>query len=132
MLIGTRPLRIAIVEDSPEFLSAIQSVLASEALDAVITGTATSASEGIELLREPEPDLLLLDLYLQHSTGIDVLRHLQTAGQDIPTVVMTNAPSAELRRLCFHFGARAFLDKADLLDWLPQRIEEAQQSLARA
>ncbi|HZQ54196.1 MAG TPA: response regulator transcription factor [Bryobacteraceae bacterium] len=132
MLIGTRPLRVAIVEDSPEFLSAIQSVLASEAPDAVITGTATSASEGIELLRESEPDLALLDLFLQRSTGIDLLRHLQTAGNGTPTVVMTNAPSDELRRLCFHFGARAFLDKADLLDWLPQQIAEAQQALAHA
>jgi CheY-like chemotaxis protein len=132
MLIGTRPLRIAVIEDSPEFLSAIQSLLASETPDAVITGTATSASEGIELLQGTEPDLLLLDLFLEHSTGIDVLRHLQTAGNDTPTVVMTNAPSAELRRLCFHFGAHAFLDKADLLDWLPQQIAEAQQAIARA
>ena len=121
------PVRVAVIEDSPEFLSAIEALL-TEIPGAVLAGTSAAADDAIQLLRKARPDLVLLDVFLAHGTGLDVLRSLRAEGNQTTIVVMTGTPSPEMEAACRGLGASEFVDKADLLKWLPDVLERARTS----
>ncbi|MCB9079789.1 MAG: response regulator [Anaerolineaceae bacterium] len=52
---------------------------------------ASSGREGLELMRQTKPDLLLLDLMMRDMNGWDVYKQMKTDDQlaDIPVIVVT-------------------------------------------
>jgi len=91
---------------------------------------------GLDLAREHDPDLVLLDLHLPDIPGEEVLRRLRsdprTAG--IPVVILSADARPSLIKRLLGAGARAFLTKpldvAELLGLLDQVAEERQASAA--
>lgn len=51
----------------------------------------TSGEEGLALMRERRPDLLLLDLMMPQPTGYDIYREIKTDAhlEDIPVIVIS-------------------------------------------
>jgi DNA-binding NarL/FixJ family response regulator len=85
--------RVAVAHDQPLFARLLRSALAEQ--DAELVGTAGTAEEAIRLVRELEPDVLLLDLAL--SGAFDVLEELH----DAPAQLVGLAPKdvvEDLRR----------------------------------
>ena len=112
-----KPYRIAVIEDSPVYLTAIESAIA-DMPQAVLVGTAETPEEGIHLVERTEPDLVMVDLFLKQGTGVEVLQHCRSQKREIMIAVMTNAPSPELERHCRALGAAGFHDKAQGFDWI--------------
>ena len=89
---------------------------------------------GLDLAREHDPDLVLLDLHLPDMPGEEVLRRLRgdelTAG--IPVMVLSADARPSLTKRLLASGARAFLTKpldvAELLALLDQVADERQPS----
>ena len=73
---------------------------------------------GLELARELEPDLILLDVHLPDMTGEDVLEQLQAdeATRAIPVVVISADATTAQRRRLLDVGARHYLTKPLDLD----------------
>jgi DNA-binding NarL/FixJ family response regulator len=124
-------LRTVVVDDSDAFLMRLR--LALRKIPHVeIVGFAASAAEAIGLLDRTKPDLVLLDLYLKESSGIDVLRHIFENGLKVKTLVMTSEQSQELCSACLLLGASRFCDKAALIGALPQEIEALARKVSAA
>ena len=72
--------KVIIVEDDKLELKGTQQILQTEVPEAEIIGTASGESEFWKLLREGQPDLVLLDLGLGGSTtvGVDICRQLRS------------------------------------------------------
>jgi CheY-like chemotaxis protein/nitrogen-specific signal transduction histidine kinase len=89
---------------------------------------------GLDLAREHDPDLVLLDLHLPDMPGEEVLRRLRGDPRtaDIPIVVLSADARPSLIKRLLASGARAFLTKpldvAELLALLDQVAEERQPS----
>ncbi len=111
------PYRIAVIEDSPVYLTAIEYAIADTS-QAVLVGTAETAEEGIHLIERTGPDLVMVDLFLKRGTGIEVLQHYRSQKRETVIAVMTNSPSPELERHCRALGAAGFHDKAQGFDWI--------------
>ena len=77
--------RIAIADDSPAFLAAAARYVASLP-GCVLAGTASSASGAFELIAAARPDVLLLDLGLAPSRGLEMLKRIK-AGAHAPAVI---------------------------------------------
>jgi signal transduction histidine kinase/CheY-like chemotaxis protein len=93
---------------------------------------------GLDLAREHDPDLVLLDLHLPDMPGEEVLRRLRGDPKtaEIPVVILSADARPSLIKRLLGSGARAFLTKpldvAELLALLDQVAEEreAQRSPA--
>ncbi|HEV3474669.1 MAG TPA: response regulator, partial [Actinomycetota bacterium] len=75
--------------------------------------TAMQGQVGLELAREHQPDLILLDLQLPDVSGVDVLRKLKAGPttRDIPVVVVSaDATDGQVNRVLKE-GAAAYLSK---------------------
>src|SRR5436853_268605 len=67
-------LRCLIVDDNRPFANAARLLLESEGL--TVVATASTGSEAIDLVRQLELDVVILDIDLGNESGFDVTRHL--------------------------------------------------------
>lgn len=83
--------KVIIVEDDKLELKGTQQILQTEVPEAEIIGTASGESDFWRLMRDGQPDLVLLDLGLGGSTtvGVDICRQLRTRYADMKILVFT-------------------------------------------
>ena len=108
----TRPIRTLLyIEDNLSTVTLIQRVLAQRPEVKLLT--AMQGRMGVDLARQHQPDLILLDIHLPDLTGDEVLRRLQEDPQTrtIPVVVLSADPAADHAEQLLALGARAMLTK---------------------
>jgi two-component system phosphate regulon response regulator PhoB len=102
---------ILIVEDEPDLVSMLEYNLEKEGYQ---TRSALDGARGLELaVKEPIPDLVLLDLMLPDISGTEVCRVLrqQESTRDVP-IVMVTAKGEEVDRVVgFELGADDYVVK---------------------
>lgn len=92
---GTPPRpRILVVEDEPAIARVVAGYLEREGFDVAVTGEGQSA---LELAREREPDVVVLDLMLPGIDGLEVCRRLRTFSEAY--VIILTARTEELDRV---------------------------------
>ena len=104
-------MRILLVEDNP-----VDQMFVAQALRQIerfeytlaLCGTLTQALE--QLCTSPF-DVIMLDLWLPDSEGLDTCRHILAADHDIPVVVMTGADDQSLATEAIRSGAQDYLVK---------------------
>ena len=87
---------------------------------------AGDGGEAIELLERVRPDLLLLDVMMPGTGGIDVLEHLRahTELSQIPVIVVSAFASPADRRRAIAAGATRFVKKPFDPEALRSLVEE--------
>jgi DNA-binding response OmpR family regulator len=80
--------RILCVEDEPEMIDLIRLILGRRGFE--VHGAAGGV-EGVRLIRELHPDLVLLDLMMPDMDGWEVYQQMKadSATRDIPVIVVT-------------------------------------------
>ena len=105
-----RPFRVVLVDDSAVVRERVAATLS--ALGGVeVAGQAGEVLEGLQLIRETQPDLLILDIGLPGESGITLL---ETAKKEqlVPRVMMlTNQDHPKLRQHCAELGADYYFHK---------------------
>ena len=77
-MIGTRPLRILVVDDDPAMVGAITALVGTEGHQVI---TAYDGLTAVKRYREERPDLVLLDLAMPGPDGFTVIGQLRAVGQ---------------------------------------------------
>lgn len=77
--------------------------------------SALDGDQGLRLLRETPPDIVLLDLILPHVSGLEVLESIRRDPmlEHIPVIVLTNVESNESVEKAMALGAAAYLIKTN-------------------
>ena len=99
---------VAIVDDEEPVRKALKRLLRASGLEA--EGYA-SGKDFLEASAQREPDCVVLDLHMPAMSGLQVLRLLQAARRNIPTVIITAHDAPETRDQCIAAGAAAYLRK---------------------
>lgn len=104
--------KILVVDDHPLILEALQHVL--KQLDAdVEVQDAQSADQAHALLRaHPDADLLLLDLGLPGTDGLDFLSRVRSESPSIPVVVLSASDARDNVMRAIDLGAMGFIPKS--------------------
>ena len=100
---------ILIIDDSQEIVRHLaERVLPNSGFSIL---HAHDGHSGLELIREHNPDLILLDFNLPQMTGIEVLQEMIRAGINTPVVLMTGYGSELSAIEAFRLGAKDYLIK---------------------
>ncbi len=86
-------------------------------------GVAATGAAALAEIERLSPDLVLLDVHLPDLTGIEVLRQLRAAGNDVGVVMVTAAREADTVRAAAAGGAAHYLVKPFEYDDLRARLE---------
>jgi two-component system invasion response regulator UvrY len=76
-------------------------------------GEAASGNETLDLLRQQEWDLLLMDIHMPDRTGLDVLKHVVNSYPDVRVLIMSGLPEAQYARIVLRAGASGYFSKGD-------------------
>jgi DNA-binding NarL/FixJ family response regulator len=110
-----------IVEDHDVTRQGLEQLVEHQ-LEARLVGSTGDGLEAIPLLREHEPDLLILDLGLPSLNGLDILRKIQSMDIDTTVVVLSMHGDDSYITEAFQLGAAAYVLKGSPLDELTEAI----------
>jgi two-component system response regulator MprA len=111
--------RILVVDDDLAVRRSIDRALRLEGYDVVTVGTGT---EALETLAQAPPDALILDLQLPDIDGLQVCRHMRSAGDDTPVLMLTARQEIDDRVQGLDAGADDYLIKPFALAELLARL----------
>ena len=125
--ITLRTKKILIIDDDPQFCGDIAFLLGGLYKLSIAHGS----QEGMRLITEIEPDLILLDLVMPahfaadpEREGMEFLKRLKGGdASKIPVIVLTKMDSDDVRKECLTLGAEGFFQKPPFMKELVERIE---------
>jgi len=111
---------VYLVEDSSIIVGLLRDLLAVDPAIEVV-GESTNAKTAIAGITALVPDVAVIDIALEDSSGFDVLRALSKLSTSVPTtlVVLSNFATERYRAEAARLGADYFFDKnGEILDLL--------------
>jgi two-component system invasion response regulator UvrY len=102
--------RILLVDDHPIVRHGIKQVL-TDAFDPAQVGEAANAEEGLSEVRSTDWDILVLDLTLPGTSGLDLLKDLRRERPTLPVLVLSMHPADQFARRAINAGASWYLSK---------------------
>lgn len=93
-----------------------------------VVGVAHTGAQALEQTRRLQPDLVLLDVYLPDTTGLDLLQGLRDAAPELDVLVISAAKESETVRRALRGGIVHYLIKPFSYDDLRQRLEHYRQT----
>ena len=104
--------RILLVDDSPTFLdAAVHALMADPRIEVV--GSALSGQEGLELIAQKQPDLVLMDVAMPGMNGMEATRLIKAQPNAPRVVILTSHDLSHYRTAAKAVGADSFISKAD-------------------
>ena len=114
--------KILVIDDHPETLSIIQSVLKQNGYQVIAT---QSSLNGVALAASEKPDLVMVDGMMPEIDGWEVCRRLRSDASlaHIPIIMFSAVEEAEQKLAGFNAGADDYLTKPTEPDELIERVE---------
>lgn len=104
---------ILLVEDSPTDKILIKKYLSRSSFKDWEVHDRSRLASALEALQESTPDIILFDLSLPDSTGMDSYVHLRRNNDKVPVVVLTGMSDLELAKSLIKMGAQDYLIKGE-------------------
>ena len=122
------PSRVLLVDDEREFAQTLSERLQMRDVGSAVAYDGESA---LKLVRDDEPDVMILDLKMPGIDGIEVLRRVKKTNPHIEVIILTGHGSDEDCKTCMELGAFAYLQKPVDIDALSETLRKANEK-ARA
>lgn len=112
--------KIVVVEDEPSLVFTLQDTLESEGYQVFV---AEDGSTAVDIVKEQDPDLMLLDLMLPGMSGYDVCRKVRELKYTFPIIILT-ARDQEIDKVTgLNIGADDYMTKPFGVKELLARIQ---------
>ena len=113
------------IDDDRTVLHLVQKSLSGDSLQVV---TASSAEEGITVLKEKRPDVVLLDVVLPGTSGLQMLEQIQSFDGRLPVILITAGAGSETAIEAMRLGAYDYVAKPLNLPALKELVAKALQT----
>lgn len=119
-------IRILLVDDHPVVRHGIRMLLTDRLKDAVV-GEAGDATAALGQVREGGWDLVVADISMPGTSGLDLVKELRRLQPTLPTLVVSMHPAAQFARRAISAGAVGYLTKDSSPDEFIAAVEDARR-----
>lgn len=112
---------VVIVDDHPVIRMAMRVLLEKHGMRVV--GEADNGIDAIQLVRELNPQLVILDIGIPKLDGFTVISRIKSLDVHSEILILTSQPADSVCRRCIQLGARGFINKEEDLTSLISAIK---------
>jgi len=112
---------ILVIEDEPAIQRFLRTTLSVQNYNVI---EAYSGVEAMKMVKRDRPDLIILDLGLPDTDGMNIIQELRT-GSVVPIVVLTSRDDEKSKVTALDFGADDYVTKPFGVDELMARVRTA-------
>jgi CheY-like chemotaxis protein len=123
------PSKLLLVDDERQFAETLSERLHLREIGSVIAYDGESA---LNIIREDEPDVMILDLKMPGIDGIEVLKRVKQTNPKIEVIILTGQGSEADREQCMNLGAFAYLEKPVDVNVLSENIKKANEKIKQS
>jgi len=109
---GQKTINIIIVEDHPIFRMGMKEMIEHEP-DMCVSGEAGDVAGAMQLIRENQPDLVVVDLSLRGSNGLDLVKEIAEHHKPTLSLVLSMHDEALHAERCILAGAKGYIMKQE-------------------
>jgi CheY-like chemotaxis protein len=120
------PTKILLVDDEREFVQTLSERLMIRDMGSAVAYDGESA---LELIKEDEPEVMILDLRMPGIDGLEVLKRVKQTNPYIEVIILTGHGSDLDRDMCLELGAFAYMQKPVDIDELSETIKKANERI---
>jgi DNA-binding NarL/FixJ family response regulator len=119
-------MRILLVDDHPVVRQGIRTIL-TERLKGAVVGEAGDAAAALTQIRSADWDVVVADISLPGTNGLDLIKELRRLQPTLPTLVVSMHPASQFARRALAAGAAGYLTKDSPPEEFIAAIEEARR-----
>lgn len=120
------PSKVLLVDDERDFVQTLSERLIMRDMGSAVAYDGESA---LSMIREEEPEVMILDLRMPGIDGIEVLRQVKASNPNIEVIVLTGHGTEKDKGICMELGAFAFLQKPVDIQLLSQTLIKANEKV---
>ncbi len=119
---NTPKLRILVADDL-EYMRKLIAQFLSKDSGVSIIGEASDGDEALRLAHEHKPDIILLDMNMPNTNGVEVAKKIRTSLPDIRIYFISAYDVEDFKNLINNSPANGFIQKASLKVELQQMVQ---------
>ena len=120
------PSKVLLVDDEREFVQALSERLLIRDMGSAVAYDGESA---LNMVKEEEPEVMILDLKMPGIDGIEVLKRVKESNPEIEVIILTGHGSEADREVCMGLGAYAYLQKPVDIEVLSETLKKANEKM---
>lgn len=105
--------KILVIDDEQGIRTVLSDVLEDEGFEVI---TAADGKSGLALLDEGSCDLVILDVWLPDTSGIDILEKISEEKSELPVIIISGHANIDIAVKAVNLGAYDFLEKPLSID----------------
>ncbi len=115
--------KVLVADDHPITIHGIKQILLEEP-DIRLVGEARNAEGVYRLLAEGHWDVLILDITMPETSGLEILNHVKNQYPQLPVLILSIHPEEQFGLRVLKMGAAGFLNKEAAPDEIVQAIRK--------
>ena len=130
-------IKVMVVDDEAIEREALTKIIERGIEDVQVVGQADNGIHAIQLARELEPDLILMDIQMPGLNGLEAIQQIQAQQPQIKYVIVTAYDTFDYARQALKLGVKDYLLKpsktqeiVDMLQKVVHKIEQEKHVLA--
>ena len=123
---GMKPVRIVLVDDHEMVIEGLKAMLAAFSDRVSVVGQAVGAERALDVIGELDPDIVLTDVRMQGSSGLDLCQTLRERDPDRKVVMLSVYDDEQYLFQALRVGASGYLLKSISSDELVRQLEFVQ------
>ncbi|MBP3637989.1 MAG: response regulator [Clostridia bacterium] len=121
--------RVVLVDDEHLIVEGLSKVVKWESLGCQVVGTASDGREGLALIRQEKPDMVLTDIRMPNMDGLTMLAALQSEFPQMQVTVLTAYRDFDYAQRAINLGVCRYLLKPSKMNELEEAISTMKERL---
>ncbi len=114
--------KVVIIDDEPIIVEGLSKTIDWGKWDAKVTGFAYDGTEGLELIRNEKPDILISDIAMPNMDGLAMIAAVKSEFPFMQIAILTGYRDFDYAKEAIHLGVTRFLLKPSKHDELEEAI----------
>ncbi|MDO3408937.1 response regulator [Saccharibacillus sp. CPCC 101409] len=104
-------MKLVLVDDEKGIVEGLKKMIGRYLPDCRIVGTAYNGEDGFKLVQKKRPDIVITDIRMPQSDGLDMIKRLKEAGSQAKFILLSGYADFEYARTGIQLGVKFYINK---------------------